>query len=55
MVTLRYPDEVGYRAFLDKVMAGILLSRLIYFCLFNDALSAVEFIIASIEMKESEC
>jgi hypothetical protein len=55
MATLRYPDEVGYRTFLDKVMAGVLLSRLIHFCLFNVALSAVEFIVASIEIKESEC
>jgi hypothetical protein len=55
MVTLRYPDEVGYCAHLDKVMADTSLSRLIHFCLFNDDVFNVELIIASTEIKEAEC
>jgi hypothetical protein len=55
MGTLRYPAEVGYRAHVDKVMAGTLILRLIRFCLFNDAVFNAEFIIALIETKDAEC
>jgi hypothetical protein len=55
MATFRYPDEVGYRAHLDNVMAETLVSRLIQFCLFNYDIFTVELIIALTEFKEAEC
>lgn len=54
MATLRYPDEVGCCAHLDKVMADTLLSRLIHFRLFNDDIFIVELIMALTEIEEAE-